>query len=111
MQHLRYELGFEFLLLPIEHPPKNDNSGHGDAESDKPDNAADPVDGVAEDKGGKADHAGPSCSACGIEDEKGTPGIAIGAREKRSENPQDRDEATEEDDLAAMPGEEIAAEQ
>ena len=57
----------------------------------------------------KSVHRGPDDAAGRIEDEEAPPGHAVHAGEERGQGAQDRDEASEEDDLAAVAQKQVLA--
>ena len=65
------------------------------------------LDFLTERIGAEAKHRCPENGAGGIEEEKARPRHAIDAGEERSQDPEQRHEAPEEDNLAAVPLEQI----
>ena len=89
--------------MGVQKQQPDDDRGHaGDAQGHRR-RLGQMLDLFTESVGPEAEHRCPKNGARGIEEKKARPRHPIDAGEERRQNPEQRDEAAEEDNLAAMP--------
>src|SRR5579875_738194 len=91
-------LGQLLLVAPSEQEGGRDRDDEQDEQSDRH-RPLDPLDPVTEFIGGAREEARPAQTAERVPQRETRPGHAIGSRQDGGEDPQQRDEASEEDDL------------
>src|SRR5580700_1882549 len=99
---------FEAAHRPADHDDRGDSEYAGDRVPDDEDRASDTGRRVAERVRAEGVEARPQQSAGRVRRDEAGPVHLADPGEERGEGPQYRDEPAEEDDLHAMPGEQIA---
>ncbi len=104
---VRVCLGLERGLVTLQTSSCHESYDHERYDPGNADRASDSAEGFAEEVGPERHDCGPGHPAQDVEDKKAAPGHPVHAREDTSERGDHRHEPNEEDNLPAVPSEQV----